>query len=46
MIIFSVYGARARTTVSATLSSHQHIGVYNDARIYVCIVVLMTVRQA
>ena len=24
MIIFSVYGARARTTVSATLPSYQH----------------------
>jgi len=37
MIILSVYGARARTTVSATLLSHQHIGIYNDARIYVCV---------
>jgi hypothetical protein len=44
MIIFSVYGARAQTTVSAILSSPQHIDVYNYARIKACIVVLMTVK--
>jgi hypothetical protein len=46
MIIFCVYGARARTIVSATLSSHQRTDVYNYAKVWACIVVLMTVRQA
>ena len=40
MIIFSVYGARARTTVSATLPSYQHyrrVEIRKNTNVFRCI---------